>query len=149
MIIRVVLFFILYIVSMNILAWISNINYVSVLIASIAACVLGLIWYSSWMFGRYVHAVRDMSEGAARNINFPALINRFVMLFIGAMIVALFVWWAGLTQWLQIWFLIWVLIMTSMLSGAAFESRSMSYRLVHAGYILIAWTLVGGVIWHI
>ena len=49
-----------------------KINYLAVIVAAVAAFVVGAVWYSPFLFGKAYMEVRGMNPGAMANMTPPA-----------------------------------------------------------------------------
>jgi hypothetical protein len=134
---------------MDLNAAISGINYPAVLVAAVAAYLLRILWYSRALLGNLWMAAAGLTEESTNQGN-PGLIfgASFVLELVAAFVLAMFIGAeATFSLGLQTGFmagLFWV--------GAAlgvvylFERRSLRLWLLNAGYMTLAFTVMGGIL---
>jgi len=128
---------------------VGDVNYLAVLVAAVSNFVLGGLWYSAALFGKPWMAASGMSEEKARSANMGKLFGAaFVLEFLAAFVLAMFLgrdagFHFGLLAGLHVG-LFWV-------GGGLgvvylFEQRPFKLWLVNAGYMTIAFTVMGGIL---
>ena len=128
---------------------ISGINYLAVLVAAIAIYVLRTLWYSPAFLGKLWMAASGLTEEQTRQGN-PGLIYgvSFLLELVAAFVLALFIGVeATFTSGLQIGFLaglFWVSAALGIVN--LFERRSLRLWLLNAGYMTLAFTVMGGIL---
>jgi len=138
---------------MDILNHLGDINWLAVATATIAAFLLGGLWYSKRMFGtRWVQEIGLTEE----SINQPNMARTFgttfVLQFIAATALAVFLgndsnWMSGLHSGALIG-LLW--IATSYGTTYLFEQRSLCLFMINAGYNVVLFAVMGLILgaWH-
>ncbi|MES2986553.1 MAG: DUF1761 domain-containing protein [Pseudomonadota bacterium] len=129
-----------------------DVNWFAVLAATMAAFVLGGLWYSPVLFGKKWQAAAGLSDETLKAGN-PAIIfgGAFVLAFIASATFAFFIGpmttgpaaAAGLCAGLS-----WV--GTSFGINGLFERKPLSLVLINGGYHTIQFTLIGAILgaWH-
>jgi len=127
----------------------SGINWLAVIVASVAAFGLGGLWYSKALFGnRWMQEV-GLSEQALANTNMkPVFAGAFLLQFIAATTLAKFLgtdanWLVGLHAGLLIGFC-WVA--TAYGITYLFEQRSLRLFMINAGYFVVLFAMAGTII---
>lgn len=128
---------------------ISGINYLAVLVAAIAIYVLRTLWYSPAFLGKLWMAASGLTEEETRRGN-PGLVfgASFLLELVATFVLALFIGVeATFTSGLQIGFLaglFWVSAALGIVN--LFERRSLRLWLLNAGYMTLAFTVMGGIL---
>ena len=127
----------------------AEVNYLAVVVAAISNFILGGLWYSAVLFGKPWMAASGMTEEKAREGNMARIFGvAFVLELLAAFVLALFIGaGAGLHFGLLAGFhvgLFWV-------GGGLgviylFEQRPLKLWLVNAGYMTVAFTIMGAII---
>jgi hypothetical protein len=139
---------------MNIIEAIININYWSILVAGLSTLFLGNLWYSPILFGRKWMELTGFTPEEIRDTsNIPvilsssfitSILSAFALaMFLGPESNALFGMFAG--------FMIAVFwITTSKLNNVLFEKQKTGLFLIHAGYDIVSYLIMGAIIgaWH-
>lgn len=138
-----------------------EINLGAVFTAGILAHLLGMLWYSKYLFGNTLNKINHTSHPNIASISgdpiaLPKKLNKiFLGLFwiIVAYIVAYFVQLYGATTTTssaKLGFMIWLLVASSGATSVYFENKNFNAFLIRVGYYLIA--IVGMAIllsfWH-
>lgn len=131
---------------MDIFSLLWQVNYLHVLIASIAWFVFGTLWYSPLLFAQLRSKHSGVSQEAARWWMKQAMIVWFIMIFIWTIIVALLVSWSWLIWWMKLWWLLWLFVGVSMIAWAGYEKKSCEYITMTFWYILLLRILIWWVI---
>jgi len=127
-----------------------NVSLVHVLVAAIAAMIIGSLWYSKILFGKEWQALvglkdSDMKAGASK-----AMVTAAVAALITAYVLAHIVVYANAKTWMDgavTGFWIWLgFVATMLVSGAAFEDRPMKLTLINAGNQLVALVVMGAIL---
>ena len=128
---------------------ISGINYLAVLVAAVAVYVLRTLWYSPAFLGKLWMAASGLTEEETRRGN-PGLVfgASFLLELVATFVLALFIGVeATFTSGLQIGFLaglFWVSAALGIVN--LFERRSLRLWLLNAGYMTLAFTVMGGIL---
>ena len=124
-----------------------HINWIAVLAAAVSAFVLGGLWYSPVMFGRAWMAANGLSDQDLRKGSMGKIFAiAFVLALVMAANLAMFLAQPGTTaSWgAAAGFLAgfgWVALAIGMI--ALFERRSWKYVLINAGYMTVAFIVMG------
>jgi hypothetical protein len=125
-----------------------TINWFAVLAATIAAFVLGGLWYSPLLFGKAWQRAAGVSDEALKNASMPLIFGlAFVFTLVMAANLAFFVGGVDLTMTLAY----------SLAAGlgwaglglgvvALFERRPPAYFLINGGYLTLSFLLMGLII---
>jgi len=118
-------------------------NYVAVVVAAVAAFVVGAVWYSPLLFGRAYMELRGMNPDAMADMRPPAgeLFGEFVRCLVIAFVLAHFVVRLGVGDWkdaVQLGLRVWVGFQAMLLMGAVLHEKMpwMLYA-IHAGDALV------------
>ena len=138
---------------MNLADSLAGINWLAVVVATVAAFAIGGLWYSKALFGNAWLQEVGLNEEAVNNTNMPKTFGgTFVLQFLAvtalaAMIGADSTWQSGLHSGLLI-SVFWVA--TAYGTTYLFEQRSLRLFLINAGYNVVWFAIVGTVIgaWH-
>jgi hypothetical protein len=134
---------------MNLLVSISNVNYLAVLVSGVAAMAIGYLWYSPLLFANTWMKENGFTEESmkGRNPAVPMLVSFLLMLVI-AFVMAIF--FSGPPDFL--WGLAigalagigWIAASIGVLY--LFEAKSMKLFLINAGYNVVTFIVMGGII---
>ncbi|MBI1730483.1 DUF1761 domain-containing protein [Candidatus Acetothermia bacterium] len=130
-----------------------HINYLAVLVSSVAAFVLGGLWYSPLLFAKLWVKAHGFSEQQTKEMQKKAGPGYFIT-FLGNIVMALvfsalisYAHPADIIQGLWLGFLLWVgFALTTGLSNAIFSGKSMLAHWIDAGYQLIYILLIGAIL---
>lgn len=128
---------------------ISHVNYLAVLVATLASFMLGGWWYSMSGFGRTWLAAIGKSKN---ELGSPAVAMSltFVSTFFTAIILAMLINALGdpsLFRGARLGFILGVgIVATSMFSDYLFSGNSLELFLIQAGYRVVLLTIMGGII---
>ena len=118
-------------------------NYLAVVVAAVAAFVVGAVWYSPLLFGKAYMEVRGMNPGAMADMRPPAgeLLGEFAKNLVIAFVLAHFVVRLGVGDWkgaVQLGLWVWVGFQAMLLMGAVLHEKMpwMLYA-IHAGDALV------------
>lgn len=125
------------------------INLLVVFGATLAANLLGGLWYSPILFGRQWRAANALGPAdGAMGVSVSVFIASFILFLISATLLALLLGTnAGGMEGLQFGALIgFAFVLTAMGATNLFEGRSLSLILINAGYHVVALSLMGYII---
>ncbi|WP_339922228.1 DUF1761 domain-containing protein [uncultured Cyclobacterium sp.] len=133
---------------MDMLSALENINWLSVIVASISSFLVGGIWYGP-LFGKPWRHAFGFTETDLNTRNMPKVFSLSLLLaFIAALNLALFIGAnADMAYGLMAGFMTglgWVATLLGILY--LFENRSFKAFLINAGYCIVALTLMGGIL---
>lgn len=127
----------------------SELNYVAVLVAAVSNFILGGLWYAPFLFGKPWMAASGMTEEKAREGNMAMIFGvAFVLEFLAAGFLAMLI---GSGASLHLGLILGAhvglfAVGTSFGVVYLFEQRPFKLWLVNAGYMAVAFTLMGGII---
>jgi len=120
-----------------------KINYLAVILAAIAAFVVGALWYSPLLFGRAYMEVRGLNPSAAAEMKprVGELLGEFVKNIVVAFVLAHFLVPLGVRDWkgaLQLGLWVWVGFQAMLLMGAVLhEKMPLTLYAIHSGDALV------------
>lgn len=127
---------------------IEQLNWLAVTCAALATFLIGGIWYSPFLFQKPWMDINGFSIEKMSKRNFPMIFGlSFMFSFIMSFNLALFIGKEGFIFGLMAGFLTgfgWVSLSLAIIS--LFESRSWKYILINGGYMVISFTVMGGII---
>ena len=127
----------------------ANINYLAVLVATIAAYFFGALWYSSVLFGRTWLRALGKSKEELPSPTLPMLIN-FILAFITALGLALLIKSLGVVTLLGgilIGLVVAIaFIVTNTLSEYLYSGASMKLFWIYAGYRVVYILIMGAIL---
>ncbi|PTN08712.1 DUF1761 domain-containing protein [Mangrovibacterium marinum] len=130
---------------------VEQINYWAVFVAAMSTFVVGSLWYSPVMFGKKWMQLNGFSEDSIKQARYPMPVifgSSFVAALLAAFALALFLGSeSDLTFGMFAGFMIaafW--IATSRLTTALFEQQKMALVLIHAGYDVVSYVVMGAII---
>jgi len=138
---------------MNLADSLIAINWLAVVVATVAAFAIGGLWYSAALFGNTWLQEVGLTEEAANNANMPRTFGgTFVLQFLAVTALAVLIgvdssWQSGLQTGLLV-SVFWVA--TAYGITYLFEQRSLRLFLINAGYNVVLFAIVGAIIgtWH-
>jgi hypothetical protein len=134
---------------MDLTSAISGMNYLAVLVAAVAVYVLRTLWYSPAFLGKLWMAASGLTEEKTKEGN-PGLIfgASFVLELVAAFVLAMFIGTeATFSLGLQTGFLAGLFWVGTALGVVyLFERRSLRLWLLNAGYMTLAFTVMGGIL---
>ena len=138
---------------MDILNHLGDINWLAVTTATIAAFLLGGLWYSKKLFGtRWMQEIGLTEESINKSNMARTFGTTFVLQFVAATALAVFLgndssWISGLHSGVLIG-LLW--IATSYGTTYLFEQRSLCLFMINAGYNVVLFSVMGLILgaWH-
>jgi hypothetical protein len=134
---------------MDLTSAISGMNYLAVLVAAVAVYILRTLWYSPAFLGKLWMAASGLTEEKTKEGN-PGLIfgASFVLELVAAFVLAMFIGTeATFSLGLQTGFLAGLFWVGTALGVVyLFERRSLRLWLLNAGYMTLAFTVMGGIL---
>jgi hypothetical protein len=138
---------------MNLANSLAGINWLAVIVSTVAAFGLGGRWYSNALFGKTWLQEVGLTEEAVNNANMPKTFGTtFVLQFLAVTALAALIgadssWLTGLQTGLMV-SVFWVA--TAYGITYLFEQRSLRIFLINAGYNVVLFAIVGTIIgaWH-
>ena len=127
----------------------SSINLLVIFGAAIAANLIGGLWYSPFLFGKFWRADAGIGESAGSMDNpVGTLVSGFVLQFLAAcMIGGLLGHNAGFTEGSRLGALLgFALVFTAIGIINLYEARPKRLVLIHGGYHVVALCVMGGII---
>ena len=127
----------------------TDINWIAVVVATVAAFALGGLWYSKALFGDIWMQEVGLTEEAVNNANMPMTFGgTFVLQLIATIALAAFLgadspWLTGLETGITDG-LVWVA--TAYGVTYLFEQRPLRLFLINAGYYVVLYAIVGTVL---
>jgi len=121
-----------------------HVNYLAVLVAAVAAFVLGWLWYSPLLFFRPWMRLRGLDpEAAMKNAKLPGgkLVIEFARCFVLACVIARLMGLLGVTSWLMAihsGFMLWIGFPLILLTGSVlWDNVPWKVAAIHAGDWLV------------
>lgn len=138
---------------MDVNAAISGLNYPAVVVAAVVVYVLRLLWYAPALFGKLWTGASELTEEKAEKGSLGLIFGAsFVLELMAALVLALLIGpEATVSLGLQAGFLIGLFCVGTALGVTyLFERRSLRLWLLNAGYMTLAFTVMGGILgaWH-
>jgi len=129
----------------------ADINYWAVLVAGVAAMIIGYIWYAMPVFGRAWTALIGKTEAQLKEgYNSGMMIQAFIAALVMAYILAHFVDYTAATtvaEGLQTAFWLWLgFVATSMFVNNLYEGKPAQLWLINAGYQLANLLVAGAIL---
>lgn len=127
----------------------AGINWLAVIVATIAAFALGGLWYSKSLFGDNWMSEVGLTEDAVNDVNSMRLFGgAFALQFVAATALAVILgqhhdWWAGLRMGLLIGICI---VAPAYGITYLFEQRTRRLFLINAGYYVVLFAVMGTII---
>lgn len=132
---------------MDLLTWLQEVNYIAVLVATIASFLIGFIWYSPSVFGTKWMQFEGLRPEDAKNKWFIMMAS-FVARFILATVLALLIGGAGLMAGFQLGLLISIgIVASNSLMHYLFAQKCGKHWLIEAGYDIVTITLMAAIVW--
>ena len=128
-----------------------SVAYVGVLIAAIAAMVIGFVWYLPAIAGRAWSAATGISAEKMKAIMGPAtLVAGFIMALLQATVLAAAMGWAGTTgvrEGVVMGLIIWLgFIATTAAMNVLYEARPSALYWVYGGNSLVTFAVMGAIL---
>jgi MFS family permease len=134
---------------MDILNHFSEVSWIAVVAATVAAFLLGGVWYSKKLFANQWMQEIGLTEDSIDKTHIKrTFITTFVLQFIAATALAVFIgsegtWFDGMISGVLIG-LLW--IATAYGVTYLFEQRSMRIFFINAGYYVVLFSIMGGIL---
>lgn len=128
------------------------VNYVAVLVAAIAAMVVGSAWYSPLVLGKQWMKARGIDPGGMNGMKFPLgmMVQEFISTLVMAFVIAQFAAWVGAGGWLGglvlgLW--LWLgFVVTVMFGSTLWEKYPIGLFVINAGLRLVNIVLMAVII---
>lgn len=131
---------------MDLMAALQSVNYLAVLVATIAAFVIGGVWYSPALFGKQWMKAVGLKENDAKKGMAPTMIKSFIITFIMATTLAIFTP-AGLNEGLMVGAVLGIGIASmSSLNNMVYELKPTNLMVINFGYILLMYLAMGAIL---
>ncbi len=118
-----------------------NVNWISILLAAIAAMVVGFIWYSDALFGKSWRKMMKMSDGK-KDMDMGMMLMPFIGSIVTAYVLKNFLFFMGaplLSDAFVGAFFVWLgFYATTCLHGVVFEKKSWDWYWLTTGHYLVA-----------
>lgn len=127
-----------------------DVNYVAVLITTVAAMVIGFVWYLPAVAGKTWMAAIGKTEAELRAAGTPSIyIAAVVLALVQMTVLAAVLGWAdaaGIQDGIIAGILVWLLVFAAIAMNVLFEGRSKSLYWVYGGNSLVTFVIAGAVI---
>lgn len=130
-----------------------EVNFISVLVSTIAAMVIGFLWYSNSMFGsewRELVGWDDESEKKAKSKMLLTLLFSALAFLVMAYVLAHVISFMDVTtlfEGVQAGFLMWLgFVATSMIINILYQGRKMKLFFIDSFYMLLVLLAMGGIL---
>lgn len=128
------------------------VNYLVVLIAAIAAMIVGGAWYSPLLFGKQWMKLRDMDPARMQGMKFPMglMVQEFIATLVMAFVISQFAAWVGATGLigglvLGVW--LWLGFVATVMFGATlWEKYPIGLFVINAGLRFVNILLMAAII---
>jgi hypothetical protein len=127
----------------------SNINWLSVIVATIAAFILGSLWYSPVLFGKVWQKELGLSDEKIKNANMAVIFGTsFVLEFIAALVLEMFLGPdANVVTGIISGALVGIAwIATAIGTNYLFARKSFRLFLIDSGYFVVFFIVMGGIL---
>ena len=127
----------------------SNINWLSVIVATVAAFIIGALWYSSVLFGKVWQKELGLSDEKIKNANMPVIFGTsFVLEFIAAFVLEMFIGSeANVTTGIIAGALVGIAwVATAIGTNYLFARKSFRLFLIDSGYFVLLFIVMGGIL---
>ena len=134
---------------MDILTLLGEVNYVAVLVATIASFVLGFIRFNPHVFGKQWMGAVGMTEEDTKQSNMAKVMwVSFITTFVIGIVMALLFWGVGGTEGVKMWLILGIgLIATQRIMHMMYEQKCATYLWTSVGYDVLMFAVMGGIIW--
>ena len=129
-----------------------NVNYLAVLVAAIAAYVVGFLWYGP-VFGKKWIVLMGFTEKAMEKAKQKSMIGAYLGTFLSmlvmAYVLAIFIGFMGYypTAGIQVGVVTWLgFIATTMLGKVFWENKSWFLYILDAGHYLVTLVMMGAIL---
>jgi hypothetical protein len=128
----------------------TGVNWVAVIVATVAYSVIGFVWFSRQVFGQRWAASIGRELPAPGQVPLTSLVGSVVVGLVTAYVLAVVAQAVGaatLADGAILGFLAWLgFVATSSLGGVLFEGRSTTWFTIAAGYWLVSLVVMGAII---
>lgn len=127
----------------------SNINWLSVIVATIVAFILGSLWYSPVLFGKVWQKELGLSDEKIKNANMAVIFGTsFVLEFIAALVLEMFLGPdANVVTGIISGALVGIAwIATAIGTNYLFARKSFRLFLIDSGYFVVFFIVMGGIL---
>lgn len=127
----------------------SNINWLSVIVATVAAFIIGALWYSSVLFGKVWQKELGLSDEKIKNANMSVIFGTsFVLEFIAAFVLEMFIGSeANVTTGIIAGALVGIAwVATAIGTNYLFARKSFRLFLIDSGYFVLLFIVMGGIL---
>lgn len=125
-----------------------QIDLLAILLAALVNLLIGFVWYSPWLFGKYWKKLSGFGEEYRRGKLAP--LWAFLISLVTAYILGFFVVFLGVTtvtDGMFVGFLIWFgFIATTLISKMIWNRAPFKLFLIEAGYRLLGFLVMGGIL---
>ncbi|MBM3508302.1 MAG: DUF1761 domain-containing protein [Alphaproteobacteria bacterium] len=127
-----------------------DVNYAAVLVATVAAMIIGFIWYMPALAGKTWMAAIGKTEAEIRAGAKPSIyIAAFVLALLQMTVLAAVLGWAGasgIQDGIVTEVLVWILVFAAIALNILFEGRATALYWVYGGNSLVTFVIAGAVI---
>lgn len=129
-----------------------SVNYLAVLVAAVAAMVVGGAWYSPLLFGKQWMKLRGLDPASMRGMSFPVglMVQEFIATLLMAFVISQFAAWvgaAGLVAGLVLGFWLWIgFCATVLYGGVLWEKYPLGLFVINAGLRFVNILLMAAII---
>ena len=127
-----------------------DVNYVAILVATIAAMIIGFVWYLPAVAGKAWLAAIGKTEAEMRAAGKPSIyIAAVVVALVQMTVLAAVLGWAGVAgiqDGIIAGLLVWLLVFATVAMNVLFEGCSNSLYWVYGGNSLVTFVIAGAVI---
>lgn len=129
-----------------------GLNYLAVIVCAVIYFMLGGLWYSKLLFANPWMKAIGKSEAELKAMGSPApgYIIAFICALFTAFFLATFIGYAGgasLVDGAKIGFYAWLgFVVTTLAPAYYFEMRPKTLLMIYAGYTLVAFIIMGGIL---
>ena len=131
-----------------------TINYLAVLVAAVASMVIGMAWYSPFLFGKMWMQLSGITEAKIKEAKKKGMAQSYVMAFVGSLVMsyvlAHFVQYAGATDvmgGLMAGFWAWLgFIATVLLGSVLWEGKPVKLYVLNIAEYLVALLVMGAIL---
>ena len=127
----------------------SNINWLSVIVATVSAFIIGALWYSPVLFGKTWQKELGLSDEKIRNANMAVIFGTsFVLEFIAAFVLEMFIGSeANVATGIIAGALVGIAwVATAIGTNYLFARKSFRLFLIDSGYFVVFFIVMGGIL---
>lgn len=127
-----------------------DVNYVAVVVATVASMVLGMVWYSNALFGKQWRKMNGISDAEAKKMQKEGMAKPmaigFVSMLLNAWILAVLMGWFGTTEFAEmamVAFWMWLgFSFAQSLGTVAWERKAWGLLVINGAYNLAMYLLM-------